>query len=135
MQTIQQALFIVCLDKPVPVHKDTLSNHNMGSHQLIHGGGSKQNSANRWFDKTLQLIVNQNGLTGLNYEHSPGEGQPIAVLSDAIMSYTKAAKDVLQPAKCAPVKATRLVFNVDQTLQKHLDEALAHTDEYVVRVL
>lgn len=130
VKTIQQGLFVVCLDAPVPVPcDDTLQIHNVGSHQLIHGGGSAQNSANRWYDKTLQLIVNQNGLSGLNYEHSPGEGQPIAVLSDAIMTYTKAAKEPVQPAKNVQLKAQRLEFAVDEELQKHLDEALKHTDE------
>lgn len=84
---ITKALFIVCLDKnvPLPGNDDKL---NVASHQFIHGGGSTSNSGNRWFDKTLQLIVNENGLSGLNYEHSPGEGQPIAVLSDFIIKHT-----------------------------------------------
>lgn len=90
VKTIQSSLFLVCLDQSVPFAADnaTQSRYNVGSHQLIHGGGSAQNSANRWYDKTLQLVVNENGLIGLNYEHSPGEGQPIAVLSDFIMSHT-----------------------------------------------
>lgn len=79
---ITKALFIVCLDESVPFSKsDEL---NVVSHQLIHGGGSKHNSANRWFNKTIQFIINENGLNGLNYEHSPAEGQPIAVLADHI---------------------------------------------------
>lgn len=89
MQTIERSLFIVCLDQAVTLAPhDAQTKFNVGSHQLIHGGGAAQNSANRWFDKTLQLVVNENGLIGLNYEHSPGEGQPIAVLSDFIMSHT-----------------------------------------------
>lgn len=129
VQTIQRALFVVCLDQSVPLHKDTLKDHNEGSHQLIHGGGSKSNSANRWFDKTLQLIVNENGLAGLNYEHSPGEGQPIAVLSDVIMTYTKKATGELQPHDSVSVNACQIMFNVDNCLQTHLDAAMAHTDE------
>lgn len=87
VSTIEKSLFIVCLDSSVPLHR-TDEDMNVASHQFIHGGGSKQNSANRWFDKTLQLIANENGLSGLNYEHSPGEGQPIAVLSDFIIKHT-----------------------------------------------
>lgn len=89
VQTIERALFVLCLDGAVSLAPDDAqTRYNVGSHQLIHGGGTAQNSANRWFDKTLQLIVNENGLIGLNYEHSPGEGQPIAVLSDFIISHT-----------------------------------------------
>lgn len=75
-------MFIVCLDEAVPLNKS--DEKNIASHQLIHGGGSKQNSANRWFNKTIQFIINENGLNGLNYEHSPAEGQPIAVLADYV---------------------------------------------------
>lgn len=84
---ITKSLFIVCLDQAVPLQQNDCDLNVIG-HQFIHGGGSKSNSGNRWFDKTLQLIVNENGLNGLNYEHSPGEGQPIAVLADFIMKHT-----------------------------------------------
>lgn len=73
METIQKALFLVCLDLPVPV-SDPNEDFNTAGTQLIHGGGSKYNGGNRWFDKTLQLIVNRNGINGINYEHSPAEG-------------------------------------------------------------
>lgn len=82
IDSITKAVFIVCLDSAVPLNKS--DEMNVASHQLIHGGGSKQNSANRWFNKTIQFIINENGLSGLNYEHSPAEGQPIAVLADYI---------------------------------------------------
>ena len=55
--------------------------------QLIHGGGSKANAGNRWYDKTVQFIVGTTGINGLTYEHSPAEGQPIAVLTDYVISY------------------------------------------------
>lgn len=86
LQEISSALFLVCLDDPVPVI-DSNDDFNVASHQLIHGGGSKQNSGNRWFDKTLQFIVNRNGINGITYEHSPAEGQPIAVLTDFILKH------------------------------------------------
>lgn len=82
IDSISKALFIVCLDEAVPFNKS--EEMNVASHQLIHGGGSTQNSGNRWFNKTIQFIINENGMSGLNYEHSPAEGQPIAVLADFI---------------------------------------------------
>lgn len=82
VSTIEKALFVVCLDKPVA--GTDANDLNVASHQLIHGGGSQQNSANRWFDKTLQFVINENGINGITYEHSPAEGQPIAILTDFI---------------------------------------------------
>lgn len=54
VNSIQKSIFTVCLDKPVPrVSDDVYRNHVAG--QMLHGGGSKLNSGNRWFDKTLQV--------------------------------------------------------------------------------
>lgn len=86
VEAIQKALFVVCLDQQIPV-ADPNDDMNVAGSQLIHGGGSKQNSGNRWFDKTLQLVVNRNGMNGINYEHSPAEGQPIAVLTDFVVKH------------------------------------------------
>lgn len=55
MEEIQRALFLVALDNPMPKLND--SRRAMASKQFIHGGGSRANSANRWFDKTVQVII------------------------------------------------------------------------------
>lgn len=73
----------MCLDKSVPVRNGDLTEAGL---QLIHGGGTHQNSGNRWFDKTVQFVINENGLNGMTYEHSPAEGQPIAILTDFILN-------------------------------------------------
>ncbi|XP_073822744.1 carnitine O-Acetyl-Transferase isoform X2 [Musca autumnalis] len=80
LKCIHSALFTVSLDQCVDFSEN--DKYNILSHQLIHGGGSKQNSANRWMDKTIQVIVNPNGISGFCYEHSPAEGQPIALMTE-----------------------------------------------------
>ncbi|KAH8262152.1 hypothetical protein KR038_003134, partial [Drosophila bunnanda] len=80
LETIEHSLFVVCLDQCVPIPKD--QQYVVQAHQLLHGGGLAVNSANRWMDKTIQLIVNPNGLAGFCYEHSPAECQPLAMLMD-----------------------------------------------------
>ncbi|XP_026834307.1 carnitine O-acetyltransferase-like [Drosophila erecta] len=82
VETIEQSLFVVCLDNCVPVPKG--KERVVQAHQLLHGGGVRQNSANRWMDKTIQLIVNPNGLAGFCYEHSPADCQPLAMLMDFV---------------------------------------------------
>uniref|UniRef100_A0A8C9GFW7 Choline/carnitine acyltransferase domain-containing protein n=1 Tax=Piliocolobus tephrosceles TaxID=591936 RepID=A0A8C9GFW7_9PRIM len=48
-----RSIFTVCLDAPMPrVSEDVYRSHVAG--QMLHGGGSRLNSGNRWFDKTLQ---------------------------------------------------------------------------------
>lgn len=44
---------------------------------MIHGGGAQYNSANRWFDKTVQIVVSGDGAWGLCYEHSMAEGTSV----------------------------------------------------------
>ncbi|EMC96637.1 hypothetical protein BAUCODRAFT_34012 [Baudoinia panamericana UAMH 10762] len=76
LETIQSASFVVCLDdaKPVTLHER--------SHQYWHGDGS-----NRWFDKPIQFIVNDNGTSGFNGEHSMMDGTPTHRLNDTIMDW------------------------------------------------
>lgn len=54
---------------------------------MNHGGGSRLNSANRWFDKTLQFIISEDGQIGLTYEHSSAEGPPIVSILDHALLY------------------------------------------------
>ena len=54
---------------------------------MLHGGGSHVNSCNRWFDKTIQFVVNPDGAVGVNYEHSPADGFPFIAIIDHAMNY------------------------------------------------
>eukprot|EP01116_Phalansterium_solitarium_P025693 TRINITY_DN9949_c0_g1_i2.p1 TRINITY_DN9949_c0_g1~~TRINITY_DN9949_c0_g1_i2.p1 ORF type:complete len:626 (+),score=142.42 TRINITY_DN9949_c0_g1_i2:105-1982(+) len=60
LQTIDEALFVVCLDDAKPVTWDERGLH------IIAGDAN-----NRWFDKNFQLIVFSNGVPGFNGEHCP----------------------------------------------------------------
>lgn len=85
LDAIQSSLFTLSLDYEI---KNSSGDDIIDAcHLLIHGGGSTANSGNRWYDKTLQLVVGPNGVNGLTYEHSPAEGQPIAVLTDFIINH------------------------------------------------
>lgn len=71
LEAIESASFVVCLDDAAPV---TLEER---AHQYWHGDG-----ANRWFDKPLQFIVNENGTSGFIGEHSMMDGTPTHRLND-----------------------------------------------------
>ncbi|KAF2160819.1 hypothetical protein M409DRAFT_59612 [Zasmidium cellare ATCC 36951] len=76
IEAIESASFVVCLDDATPI---TLHER---SHQYWHGDGS-----NRWFDKPLQMIINDNGTSGFNGEHSMMDGTPTHRLNDTIMHW------------------------------------------------
>lgn len=71
LKTIEASSFVICLDDASPI---TLEER---AHQYWHGDG-----ANRWFDKPLQFIVNDNGTSGFMGEHSMMDGTPTHRLND-----------------------------------------------------
>ncbi|KAK7593027.1 hypothetical protein V9T40_007779 [Parthenolecanium corni] len=85
LREIETSLFVLSLDSICDV--SSANAQTKAALQTIHGGGSKCNSGNRWFDKTIQFIVSRSGEVGLTYEHSPAEGQPIAIMMDYIVDY------------------------------------------------
>ncbi|NXA16431.1 CACP acetyltransferase, partial [Sapayoa aenigma] len=50
--------------------------------QVLHGGGAAANSANRWFDKTLQLVVGQDGTCGALYDPAVIDGTVVSEMLD-----------------------------------------------------
>lgn len=99
IELIEQSLVLLCLDENLPLGFNARGfvgasegNHTAGdrdetnmAHQMIHGGGSSCNSANRWMDKTMQLIVCNDGVWGLCYEHSSSEGIAVVQLLEGIL--------------------------------------------------
>ena len=73
IEAIESASFVVCLDDAKPV---TLEER---AHQYWHGDGQ-----NRWYDKPLQFIINDNGTSGFMGEHSMMDGTPTHRLNDWI---------------------------------------------------
>lgn len=71
IELIETALCLICLDESLPISfnanrftgANTAGHYSGGrdetnmAHQMIHGGGSECNSPNRWFDKTMQVIL------------------------------------------------------------------------------
>lgn len=62
VDTIIKSICLICLDQPVNVpsgseHKYESPDGSVGCGQMLHGGGSQQNSMNRWFDKICQVLL------------------------------------------------------------------------------
>jgi len=65
---IERALFAVCLDDTAP------ADDSEAGLLLLSGN-------NRWYDKTLQIILFGNGQAGINFEHSHLDGLPMTRLA------------------------------------------------------
>lgn len=117
LKEIEAASFLVCLDDASPV---TLEER---AHQYWHGDG-----CNRWFDKPLQFVVNDNGTAGFLGEHSMMDGTPTHRLNDYVnavifgnkldFSATSIRSNLSSPQ---PLK-----FTINDTVAK--DIATAHAD-------
>ncbi|OCT53287.1 Carnitine O-acetyltransferase, mitochondrial [Cladophialophora carrionii] len=76
LEEIESSSFFVCLDSTMPV---TLEER---ARVYWHGDGS-----NRWYDKPIQFIVNDNGTAGFMGEHSMMDGTPTHRLCDTVNAY------------------------------------------------
>ena len=61
LERIEKSLFVLCLDGSPHIQQNSqpsslaVLDYTITSAEAIHGGGSKSNSGNRWFDKILQV--------------------------------------------------------------------------------
>jgi carnitine O-acetyltransferase len=76
LDAIERALFCLSLEEDTPGDAQT------ACAQLLHG-----DSGNRWFDKSLSLIVFEDGAAGLNVEHSALDGATIVNFVDATFDH------------------------------------------------
>ncbi|MEW2354675.1 choline/carnitine O-acyltransferase [Spirillospora sp. NPDC029432] len=74
LDEVETALFCVCLEDFVPAGEHDACDH------LLHG-----ESANRWFDKAVSLIVFADGTAGINVEHCELDGTTILAFVDALL--------------------------------------------------
>jgi carnitine O-acetyltransferase len=55
---IERSLFLLCIDgSPSTAEISAPNRMTAAAFKMVHGGGSKSNSANRWFDKTIQVCL------------------------------------------------------------------------------
>ncbi|XP_029301086.1 carnitine O-acetyltransferase [Cottoperca gobio] len=121
VSAIQRSIFTLCLDGAMPPVSDE-TDRSSAAVQMLHGGGSQWNSGNRWFDKTLQFIIGEDGTCGANYEHAPAEGPPIVALIDHVVEYTRKPDMMRSPMVPLPMPQ-KLHFNITPEIKKDIEEA------------
>ena len=122
LEDIQSAAFVVCLDDAAPV---TLAER---AHQYWHGDG-----CNRWFDKPLQFIVNDNGTSGFMGEHSMMDGTPTHRLNDYVnMLIVHNKLDFSNPTVRSSLPDPKpIAFHVNEQVQKDISRAVADFDALI----
>ncbi|CAI2169322.1 5598_t:CDS:10 [Funneliformis geosporum] len=134
LEVIDTALFCVALDD-----YSTDSDIDITHHNLFHAF----NGRNRWFDKSLQFIVQSNGRAGVNGEHSPADAVIPGRIFDDIVSKEPAQDPKNSYSISLPVpkhlkwvndSSLETVINKAQSnIQKvidNVDSVLLHYNEY-----
>ncbi|XP_075239910.1 carnitine O-acetyltransferase-like [Convolutriloba macropyga] len=158
LEVIQSSIFVLCLDYD-QVPSDSVGNSgdvtmekrrervSELSRIALHGGGSKKHSSNRWFDKTMQVILSSSGTFGMTQEHTTAEAVvPTEMQDSALRHYKKSQQskssvlvsdEALEMQEYNQGAVTPLVFNTDvipdiedaiQTAQQQLDKMVDSLD-------
>ncbi|KAG7499951.1 carnitine O-acetyltransferase-like [Solea senegalensis] len=126
VRLIETGLFSVCLDSPVMRISDEKYASRKAA-QILHGGGTFSNSGNRWFDKTLQFVVGEDGSWGLLYEQATADGPPIATLLDHILQYCENPDSFRAPLIPLPMPK-KLYFHIDREIKRDIELAKQNLD-------
>ena len=108
LETIDNALFMVCLDTDTEINTDTSDGANKASMHFM------ASDTNRWWDKSFQVIFSKNGVACVNFEHAWGDG--VAILRYTVDTFndsiSRSAKSMNRHAPAtAPVE--QLGWNLD----------------------
>ncbi len=124
LDTIEQALFCLCLDETEP------DNLKQAADQLLHGDGG-----NRWFDKSISLIVTKNGRAGINVEHCGLDGTTVVDFVDFIFDELstdeqikiKMEKSVIPASNPISLNLTKKIINSIQTARDDFQKLAKNT--------
>lgn len=131
-QKIKDALFVLCLDGVITPPRNDMSLGTLSGLYTLTGLGA---GCNRWFDKTLQLVVSANGLSGVSYEHTPGEGQTVTLLTDYIADFLGQSREKNHQRDrndgCQP---ENLMFELPKKLDNMVPEVKCNLESLVNKV-
>ncbi|KAL0881297.1 hypothetical protein ABMA27_001180 [Loxostege sticticalis] len=136
LELISRALCIVCLDEGGGDRPD-LDEDTNAMLRAMHGAGTRHHSANRWFDKTVQLIISSDGTLGMCYEHSAAEGVAVVRLAERALARAEVADRPAPPPALLPAPVAmrwNIVPEVQRTIEtaaRDLDRAISDLDHKV----
>ena len=127
LRLIDSAIYCIALDDVSSDEPDKLLSN------FLHG-----DPKNRWFDKSISLIVTQNAQAAVNFEHSWGDGVAVLRFFTEIFGDTEKNKFVTTETRLdsntnlSDIK--KLEFKLDESLINSINEANKKYDEAVKRL-
>ncbi|XP_072026451.1 carnitine O-palmitoyltransferase 2, mitochondrial-like isoform X2 [Amphiura filiformis] len=113
LDKIDTAVYCLCLDETAPEEAEDM-NRNM-----LYGDG-----ANRWFDKSFQLIICKNGLTACNFEHSWGDGVAVLRFFNETFKYTTETPSISPSSAPASIDSSQCVSRIQLDLDPQVKEGI-----------
>lgn len=99
LQRVDSALLVLNLDAESPSTLTEASQDFLGGVSVIDPDSDAQvgSCLNRWYDKTLQLIVCSNGMAGVNFQHSHVDGHTVLryasdIITDSILRFAQSIR-------------------------------------------
>uniref|UniRef100_A0AAY3ZTY8 Choline O-acetyltransferase n=1 Tax=Denticeps clupeoides TaxID=299321 RepID=A0AAY3ZTY8_9TELE len=83
LDVLERCVCVVCLDEPC---RSETTDSTLAQ-LLLHGGGREKNGANRWYDKSVQLVVGMDGVCGVVCEHSALEGIVLVEFTEYLLKF------------------------------------------------
>ncbi|KAG0303987.1 hypothetical protein BGZ98_006057 [Dissophora globulifera] len=132
--SINNALFVICLDDYSSDRDIDVSHLN-----IFHAGDAH----NRWFDKSMQFIFENNGRAGINGEHTPADAViPGRILDELVKNEKTAEPKSVTNVQLQPIEHVKFVVNdeIKETIKQsevnakkmidNVDSCLIHFNEY-----
>jgi carnitine O-acetyltransferase len=127
LEKLESGALLLNLDDEVPVSRQELGD--------LYWTGGLKSGPNRWFDKSIQIMVASNGKAGLCAEHSMMDGMPVINFSDFItkMTYSKARTQSARLPSGAIVVEDIFGEALSQISQPSVVEALGSNGKTILR--
>ncbi|XP_017769061.1 PREDICTED: carnitine O-palmitoyltransferase 2, mitochondrial [Nicrophorus vespilloides] len=119
LKKIDSALFNICLDDDI-IGDDKYALVRSS----LHGDGK-----NRWFDKTISLLVTKDGFSSINFEHSWGDGVAVLRFFQDILKDSTEHPEVNKETKLGLTAVNKIEFNIDDSLKQDVSTAISEYSE------
>lgn len=125
LEVLQSGALMICLDEV-----DRASSEAMAQ-LLLHAGRDASAGANRWFDKSIQLVLTKEGQAGLVGEHSMMDGMPVMNFANRLTEVTYAQASALTSANASSCNVEPIFANLDiSATQKAQIDGHIHKGEF-----
>ncbi|KAJ1678575.1 hypothetical protein EV182_003777, partial [Spiromyces aspiralis] len=91
LDLVKEANFVVCLDDTITLPADSIDIAQLTTRHHATDPGH-----NRWFDKTVCLVIDRNGVAGVCGEHSPCEALVPAIIYSRVMAEASLEKHAIR---------------------------------------